>query len=261
MTFNDCGFGGFHSPTLDLKPPTLNHTFGFACSASAKGTTRPPFRKTSSDASSRYTTSAEMMKSYCTSSCDAPSIFQEISQESCKIQTLQTSNMSIWNELWWGLWQNAPFAIHCLIQKVGHGFQSMLWCELKQSYSRASCFDAYTFAKCSATSDKWYIHQLKLLLRASLVLHLQASKQPLFNWLWTIAATILKQRCSAILSSAQSVRQGTTLDAQSVRVRSLRLRQGCPSWRVSQRRKASVCQPEIPELSMQEVLDLALFSV
>ena len=122
-----------------------------------------------------------------------PQVFSNKSlRKITKFRPLQTSNMSIWNELWWGLWQNAPFVIHCLIQKVGHGFQSMLWCELKQSYSRASCLDDFwCFYFCKVQCNLWYmIHQLKLLLRASLVLHLQASKQPLFNWLWKIAATI-----------------------------------------------------------------------
>ena len=52
-----------------------------------------------------------------------------------------------------------------------------MWVFQRVLYSRASCFDAYTFAKCSATSDQWYVHQLKLLVRASLVLCLQAPKQ------------------------------------------------------------------------------------
>jgi hypothetical protein len=161
MTFNDCGFGGFHSPTLDLKPRTLNHTFGFACSAaSAKGTTRPPKKNVIGLQHPRGTQPLQRWWSHTARprAMQPPSIFQQISQENCKIQTLQTSNMSIWNELWWGLWQNAPFVIHCLIQKVGHGFQSMLWCELKQSYSRASCLDDFwCFYFCKVQCNLWYM--------------------------------------------------------------------------------------------------------
>ena len=121
------------------------------------------------------------------------------------------------NELWWTRsWQNAPFVIHCLENPKGWSKHVMMWIETILLESQLLwCLHGLHF--CKVQCNLWsMIHSPAQVAFESESCFASASFQ-------TTPVQLAMNDCSnhlktALLcnSVAQSVRQGTTLDAQSV---------------------------------------------